>query len=301
MTEEKENKKIKIAFESEVIDISLDDLIPMKTVSPGTLKSVNYKRILSSIAVQGVVEFAMVFPSRKMEGKYLLLDGHLRVVALKSLGKTHVTCLVSTDDESFTYNKLVNRLSPIQEHKMIRKAIDHGVPREELARVLDYAVASIDKKNKLLEGICSEAVDLLKDKMVAAKVFEVLKRMMPMRQIVVAETMNRTGKYSHDFARAMLIGSEPEDLLNPVRSKKVKGLSADDVAQMETEVASLQTQYQVLEESYGENDYDLTFMRGYWQRLLGNIRIYKFIAKKKPDALPMLQKIADLKNKKEAA
>lgn len=296
-----EKKKVKIAFESEAIDIPIDNLIPMKTIPVGALKSVKYKQILVSVGEQGVIEFPMVFPSKKQGGKYLLLDGHLRVEALKELGKTEVTCLVSTDDESFTYNRLINRLSPIQEHKMLRKAIDHGVLREDLARVLGFAVGSIDKKNRLLEGICAEAVDLLKDKMVAAKVFEVLKRMTPMRQIVVAEMMNRTGRYSHDFARAMLIGSNPEDLVNPVQSKKVKGLSEDDVAQMESEMASLQTQYQVLEESYGENNFDLTLMRGYLQKLLANIRIYKFIAKTQPDFLPELQKIADLKTVKQAA
>ena len=170
-----EKKKVKIAFESEAIDIPINDLIPMKTIPAGALKSVKYKQILVSVEEQGVIEFPMVFPSKKQDGKYLLLDGHLRIEALKALGKIEVTCLVSTDDESFTYNRLINRISPIQEHKMIRKAIDHGVPREDLARVLGFAVGSIDKKNRLLEGICAEAVDLLKDKMVAAKVFEVLK------------------------------------------------------------------------------------------------------------------------------
>lgn len=66
-------------------------------------------------------------------------------------------------------------------------------------------------------------------------------------------------------------------------------------------MASLQTQYQVLEESYGENNFDLTLMRGYLQKLLGNIRIYKFISKSQPDFLPELQRIADLKNVKQAA
>src|SRR5690606_29418052 len=98
----------------------IDCLIPMKTIPAGALKSVKYKQILVSVEAQGVVECPMVFPSRKQDGKYLLLDDHLRVEALKSLGKTEVTCLISTDDESFTYNRFVNRLSPIQEHKMIR-------------------------------------------------------------------------------------------------------------------------------------------------------------------------------------
>ena len=33
------------------------------------------------------------------------------------MGETEVTCLISTDDEAFTYNKRVNRLAIIQEHE----------------------------------------------------------------------------------------------------------------------------------------------------------------------------------------
>jgi ParB-like chromosome segregation protein Spo0J len=55
---------------------------------------------------------------------YLLLDGHLRIEVLRDLGQTEVECLVSTDDEAFTYNKRISRLSPVQEQRMIAKAIE---------------------------------------------------------------------------------------------------------------------------------------------------------------------------------
>ena len=59
---------------------------------------------------------------RSSRGKYLLLDGHLRLEALKDMGVVEVVCLVSTDDEAFTYNKPVSRLAIVQEHKIILKA-----------------------------------------------------------------------------------------------------------------------------------------------------------------------------------
>ena len=57
----------------------------------------------------GLVEPPVVARDPRPSGKYFLLDGHLRVEALKDLGMTEVECLVSTDDEAFTYNKRVNR------------------------------------------------------------------------------------------------------------------------------------------------------------------------------------------------
>lgn len=89
-------------------------------------------------------------------GKYLLLDGHLRIDALKDMGKSEVTCLISTDDEAFTYNKRVNRLAMIRKHRMIVKAVQQGVPEERIAKALNVDVQSIIRKRKLLDGICAD-------------------------------------------------------------------------------------------------------------------------------------------------
>lgn len=72
--------------------------------------------------------------ANKTTGQYLLLDGHVRLVALTELGFTEAPCLVATDDEAYTYNSRINRLSTIQEHFMIRRAIERGVSTERLAK-----------------------------------------------------------------------------------------------------------------------------------------------------------------------
>jgi len=72
------------------------------------------------------------------------------------MDETDVTCLVSTDDEAFTYNKRVNRIAIIQEHRMILKAVERGVPEERIAKALNVDVRSIVLKRRLLDGICAE-------------------------------------------------------------------------------------------------------------------------------------------------
>ena len=57
-----------------------------------------------------------------------------------------MVCLISTEDEAFTYNKRINRLAIIQEHRMIIKAIERGVPEERIAKALNVDVASIKRK-----------------------------------------------------------------------------------------------------------------------------------------------------------
>src|SRR5208282_2675247 len=62
------------------------------------------------------------------------------------------------------YNHKVNPLTAIQEHFMIMEAIRNGVWEERIAKTLDVDVAAIRRKRDLLEGICPEAVQLLKEK-----------------------------------------------------------------------------------------------------------------------------------------
>src|SRR5688500_9955036 len=110
--------------------IPVDQIIPTRKLADHLRRTSKYQSILASIREIGIIEALAVFPqtapSSENQSRYLLLDGHLRLEALKDLGAKAALCLVSTDDEGFTYNRQVNRLSTIQEHFMIRRAIDRG-------------------------------------------------------------------------------------------------------------------------------------------------------------------------------
>jgi hypothetical protein len=52
---------------------------------------------------------------------------------------------VATDDERYTYNNRLNRLSTIQERYMIRRVVERGVSPERLAKALAADVSQIIK------------------------------------------------------------------------------------------------------------------------------------------------------------
>src|SRR5450759_1357162 len=153
---------VKMAFEEAKLRIAIACIQPLKLVSNAIKNTPKYAQIVASIREVGIVEPPVVARDHSEPGKYLLLDGHLRIDVLKDMGQTDVTCLVSTDDEAFTYNKRVNRLAMIQEHRMILKAIERGVPEERIAKALNVDVQSIVRKRRLLEGICPEVAEILK-------------------------------------------------------------------------------------------------------------------------------------------
>src|SRR3546814_331974 len=177
MTNEKTSKGVALGFERESVVVPLAHLMPLKVMRPGTKDSQKYAQILTSVRAVGLVEAPAVAPDHKHPGRYSLLDGHLRVEVLKDLGITEVECLVAADDDTYTYNKRINRLAPFQEHRMIQRAIDRGVPRERIADALGLDVQTVRKRTRMLEGICPEAVEILKDMPCLAGTFDILRRM----------------------------------------------------------------------------------------------------------------------------
>ena len=292
--------EIRVGFDKETVDLSLDKIVALKVVPPNALRGPKYKQMLTSIQEVGIIEPPVVCRDEKLRGKYILLDGHMRIAALKELGETEVTCLISTDDEAFTYNKHVNRLSPVQEHKMILRAIERGVPEERLANALNVDIGSIVRKRNLLDGICKEAADLLKDKMVAAAVFPILRRMQEIRQIEAATLMNEADIYSLSFAQVLLAATPQDQLTEPSKPKKIKGLSDEEISRMEGEMESLQREYLLIEENYGKDVMNLTLTKGYLGSLLGNARVVRYLAQHRADVLAEFQKIVDITSLKEA-
>lgn len=290
----KPGREIKAGFDGSTIDLGIDQLILIKIVTPATRKSPKYGQILASIREVGIIEPPVVTRDRQSCGKYMLLDGHLRVEALKELGETEVTCLVSTDDEAFTYNKHINRLSTVQEHRMIQKAIERGVPEAKIAAALNIDVRGIAVRRDLLKGICPEAAELLKDKMVPIATFPILKQMKPFRQIEAATLMNDAGVYSKTYAKGILAATPRDQLTDPAKPKNIKGLDDEQMARMEGEMAGLQREYRLIEESYGRDVLTLTVTKGYLGSLLGNAKVVRHLAQHHSDILSEFQKIVDI-------
>lgn len=286
--------QIRLGFDTDTIELNLDQIIPIKMIPSGLKTSRKFHQILTSIREVGIIEPPAVVPDRSLKGRYLLLDGHLRIEALKELGISSVVCLVSTDDEAFTYNRHISRLSSIQEHRMIARAIERGVSEEKIAKALDVNVDVIVTKKYLLKGICPEVVDLLKDKMVSSPVFPILRRMTPNRQIEVATIMNDTSIYTGSYAKIMLAATPKDQLIDPEKPKNIRGLTEEQIERMENEMTMLQREFHLIEESYSADVLNLTIAKGYLSALLGNAKIVRYLAQGHPEILSQFQKISEM-------
>jgi hypothetical protein len=284
-------KPVALAFESQGLILPISNILPIKQIKTTIRATQKYQQVLASVREIGVVEPLIVFPQK--DQSYLLLDGHIRLEVLKQLGRIDARCLVATDDETYTYNKRVNRMATIQEHAMILKATRNGVSEERIAQVLKVDVASIRQKRDLLNGICKEAAELLKNKHLSLGVFAVLRKMKAIRQIEVADLLIASGNFSVPYAKAMLVATQPEMLIDPAKHKAVRGLTPEQIAKMEREMEVLQRDLKLVEESHGNEVLNLVLARGYVATLFGNMRVTRYLSQHHQDVLKGLQAMSE--------
>jgi hypothetical protein len=272
---------IRLSFERTTVMIPLDQITSTRKINSRFHITSKYRSILSSIREIGVIEPLAVFPTKnsssESQSQYLLLDGHLRLEALKALGAAAALCLISTDDENFTYNRQVSRLSTIQEHMMIRRAIERGVSPDKIAAALSMDVRHINERHRLLQSIVPEVVSLLKDRHVSLGVFGILRKMKPMRQIEAAEMMVSANLFTRPYAHMLLAATRPEHLVDSDKPKPGNNVSAEDILRMERELEKVSQDHKLAEETLGENMLSLVVAKGYVTRLFRNRVVAEYL------------------------
>jgi ParB-like chromosome segregation protein Spo0J len=284
-------KSVKIAFEPKVITLSVERILPVRQITENIRQSVKYRRIAQSMREVGIIEPIIVAQSLKGSEDHLLLDGHIRFDILRSVGEKEVKCIIAADDEAFTYNKRINRLATVQEHYMVMRAIERGVPEERLAKALGMNLSAIKRRRTLLDGICPEVVELFKEKSVNPGTFDALRKMKPMRQMEAAELMVTAGNFSASYAKALLIATKQNDLARPERPKRITGMTAEQIARLELEMEGLQQEFKHVESTYGEDVLHLVIASGYLSKVLRSRKVERYLTANYPEFIPEFRAI----------
>jgi hypothetical protein len=284
--------RVPIAFSLEPLTLELTQLLPSRKLHSWTVANHHFSQIKSSIAEIGLIEPLSVTGVPDNPGRYLLLDGHMRLAALKELGHPNVTCLLADDDETYTYNNRLNRLSTVQEHFMIQRAIERGVPAERLARTLDIEVRSILKKLHLLDGIAPEVAELLKDRAFSVDLSRILGKMRPSRQIECAQLMVSANNLTLAYGGALLAATPAAELIDSNGKGKIEGATPMQMSRMESEMSNLRGQYRLAETTYGQDVLNLVVAQKYVAKLLRNAKVVRYLRPQHADLLEQFAAIA---------
>lgn len=285
---------INYCFHNNPIFFKLDALTYTKTLPANIKLSTKYLQIKSSLAEVGLVEPVVIFIDT-VKNNVKIIDGHLRVEALKELGEIKVKCLISSVYDTFTPNSRVNRITIIQEQRMIKEALTSGISIEKLSLALNMSVDVLKGKIRVLNGISPEVIHLFSNHHVPKATFHVLKQMKPMRQIECSRLMINVENFSRNFALSLL-HSTPPNLL----TRKSEILENDTAGRrkmldrLEREMAQVHVDTQKIKETYGVNTLKLVIIKSHIINLLNNPKILQWLLKNKPEFLTELNKISSI-------
>ena len=97
--------------------------------------------------------------------------------------------------------------------------------------------------------------------------------------------MVATNNITVAYAQALLAATPSNMLVNERGQKKIKGVTSEQMAKMEREMANLEGQFKLVEQSYGQDVLNLVLAKGYLTKLLDNDAVIRFLSQNNPDIL----------------
>ena len=182
-------------------DIPLEQLVPLHERTIKLKSNAGFRKILSSIREIGLIEPLCVCRDGNC---FIILDGYLRFRACEQLGIERVPCILYPTKEAYTYNRMVNRLSPLQEIRMLRRSLQ-TVDQATIAKVFGMKTIQHRLGTHLLSQLHSRLVEAFDKNLVGRQCAHELTNVKPERQLEILGEMERTGDYSGALARALVV------------------------------------------------------------------------------------------------
>ncbi|HYE19745.1 MAG TPA: plasmid partitioning protein RepB C-terminal domain-containing protein [Tepidisphaeraceae bacterium] len=256
--------------DSESLDIPITRLRPLRDRQ---VTKREYDRIVASLRVIGLIEPLIVFPDGD---NFVILDGVQRYRGLLDLGVAVVPCILGKRREAFTGNRMVNRVSPIQENRMIERSMEE-LDAGSIAAALGISGIAHRLKRTLLKQLHPDvAAAFDKDKITRACAQE-LTSVKPARQKEIIGQMDGYKDYSIAFARTLILKTPPQ-LRNETKRKhdpwdKTAQRKADLIKQL-TEAEQKHDFYSRL---YKQYTVDLLRLAIFARELLSNARVRPYL------------------------
>jgi len=269
------------------IDVPIEMLVPLQEREINLKSNKGFKKILSSIKTIGLIEPLCAF---KEDGMYILLDGFLRLKACEQLNFPTVPCILYEDKEAYTFNKMVNRLSPYQEHKMLRKSletIDHEVIEETLGlKSLTYRLGT-----KVYKELHPDVISVIDKNLMSRNAAKELAFVNRERQLEILKEMKKSNDYSISFARALVIKTPADKQNQHKKRRKTWFEDSDKKQQLVTNLEDVEKRYDFYTNLYRQYTTDLLKVCFYVRKLITNPHIREFLIEKHLDIFDRFEKI----------
>ena len=278
-------------------DIPIELLMPLKEREINFQTNRGYNRIKSTIQTAGLLDPLCVYPEN---GYYYILDGYLRYMILKELGVKLVPCQIQQSKEAYTYNRMVNNLSAVQQSRMIRKSLD-TIDKKTIEEA--FGVKSIDYRlaTDILSQLHEDVIAAVDQEIITRRSATELTYVNKERQQQILKEMSRTKDYSISFARAMVIKTPPEMRCQNKKKKKPWADNLEKKQQLAGKLKETEERYDFYSLLYRQYAADLMKLSAYARELISNESIKAHLEVHFPELLERFENIVfETEEKKQA-
>jgi ParB-like chromosome segregation protein Spo0J len=260
---------------SEARDIPIIQLRPLRERK---VSQREFDRIVASIKAIGLIEPLIVFP----EGEdFVITDGVQRYRALLDLGVEIVPCILGQRREAFTGNRMVNRLSPVQENRMIEKSLEE-LDEPTIAAALNLSGISHRMKKTLLKQLHADAAAAMDQGAITRVCAMELTHVKPERQSEILTAMKSYKDHSVAFARSLILKTPPAQREVRRRKRNPWNKTTQRKNDLIKKLAEAEQKHDFYSRLYKQYTIDLLRLAIYARALLTNPRVREYLDQRHP-------------------
>jgi ParB-like chromosome segregation protein Spo0J len=174
--------------------------VPIVKLTPIRKRNVSarsYGKLIANLKTVGLIEPLCICHD---DGQYFILDGYVRYQALVELGIETVPCLILDSKDIYTPNRQVNHLSPKEEMKMLRKALEH---MDEKTIAQAFGIESLGSRLRMgmRKDLHPDVLKAMDSGQIFQGVAQELSYVLQKRQIEILQLMQQARDFSAAFAR----------------------------------------------------------------------------------------------------
>jgi len=184
-------------------DIPIVNLIPIRKRKTNPKL---FKKLKSSIEYLGRLIDPICVCHNK--GEYYILDGYQRYTVLMEMGVETVPCLILDSMDLYTPNRHVNNVSPVQEQRMLKKALE-VIPEKKIAQA--FGILSVTNKLSLLilNQLHKDVVKYYDKGIITKGRAHDLTFVSKERQKEILDLMKEMDDFSSEFIRSQILKTPP--------------------------------------------------------------------------------------------
>lgn len=277
-------------IDSEALDIPIVRLRPLRERS---INKRDYDRIVASIKVLGLLEALVVFP----EGEdYVILDGVQRYRILLEMGVEVVPCVLGKQRETFTYKRMVNHLSPLEEHRMIKTSLEKKLDEKTIANALGTAGIGHRLKKTLISQLHPDIAAAFDEGKLSRSCTREMTFVKPARQREILTAMEGFKDFSTPFARAHVLKTPPAQRETRKRKSNPWDKTTQKKNDLVKKLAEAEEKHDFYSRLYKQYTVDLLRIAIYARSLVTNARLRAYLDEHYPDIVTRFEAvIADAK------